>query len=108
MRIECSLSEASDRFENLVCGFRPLEWLWVVIVRIEIFLNRVAELGHAVVRKKSDRSVGRERSGESCGDSRRNEWSRGRAKICARVVADVGGVECRARERNGAGSRPGW
>jgi hypothetical protein len=60
------------------------------------------------VRKKSDRSVGRERSGESCGDSRRNEWSRGRAKICARVVADVGGVECRARERNGAGSRPGW
>ncbi len=58
MSIERSLSEPCDGFEDLIGGFRPLEWLWFVVVSIEIVLNRIAELRHARMRASSQSVFG--------------------------------------------------
>ena len=58
MSIERSLREPCDGFEDLIGGFRPLEWLWFVVVSIEIVLNRIAELRHARMRASSQSVFG--------------------------------------------------
>ena len=44
MCIERTLGEASDRFEDLVGGFGPLERLWFVVVGIEVVVYGRFEL----------------------------------------------------------------
>src|SRR5438105_9390148 len=52
------LSESSDARQNLVSTLGPDEWLGVSVMRIDEFLNRRLELGHAPERPAAKLLVG--------------------------------------------------
>ncbi len=43
MKVESSLCEAGDAAEDLIGGFHPDEWLWVVVCDAQVGLNRFAQ-----------------------------------------------------------------
>lgn len=50
MCIERALGKTTDGTEDLVSRFRPFEWLWVLVMSVEILLYRISELQAACVR----------------------------------------------------------
>jgi len=64
MCIKRALGETSDGIEDLVGRFRPFEWLWVLVMSVEILLYGISELEDACVRASSQ-GVFREQAEEA-------------------------------------------